>query len=243
MTWREFESRVHRKLLSLGWDVRRAAPAPQGWASGRAYWEPEYLKGLGFNPGTLIDVGVAGGTPQLYRAFPDAYLVLIEPLTECVTDIEGILRSRPGEHVPVALGQEPGVRNLRVEPREPSKTSFYERHRRERTGDTPAIRQVAVDTLDRVMSARRFPRPFGLKIDAEGAELEILHGAAATLSETEFVIVEAGMGCRFHGGCGLADLVGELDRNGFRAVDILDIGRDATSRAAFLDLVFERRHV
>jgi len=39
-----------------------------------------HLKKLQFAPGTVIDVGVAYGTPDLYEAFPTSKFYLVEPL-------------------------------------------------------------------------------------------------------------------------------------------------------------------
>src|SRR6185437_10394420 len=113
---REFENLIHRQFLSLGWRVQRATPVPQGWQSAQAYWNPLYLRRLKFRPATIIDVGVAEGTPDLYEAFPKAYLMLIEPVAEFFGDITQILAARPGVHVPAALGNEPGERTIRLEP-------------------------------------------------------------------------------------------------------------------------------
>ena len=41
-----------------------------------------HLKKLQFIPGTVIDVGVAWGTPDLYEAFPASKFYLVEPLKE-----------------------------------------------------------------------------------------------------------------------------------------------------------------
>ncbi|MGJ5817242.1 FkbM family methyltransferase [Paludibaculum fermentans] len=241
MSWNEFENYIHRKLLSLGWRVQREVPASDGWSAGRTYWDAAYLRRLGFCPATVIDVGVGHGTAELYRAFPDAFLLLIEPVAEFKPDIDSILAARRGALVEVALGDSPGETELYVEPRLPQLTSFYKRDRLEQTGDTPDIRRVQVETLDRVMAAQPCPRPFGLKIDAEGAELGIIHGATATLRETEFLIVEVSVSQRFEGGYQFAEMIAELDRLGFSAVDILDIGRADTAQVTFLDLVFQRR--
>ena len=51
-------------------------------AAAREGWQPESLRKPGFAPATLIDVGVGAGTGDLYDAFPDAFLVLVDPLTE-----------------------------------------------------------------------------------------------------------------------------------------------------------------
>jgi FkbM family methyltransferase len=241
MNRRSFENLIHRKLLSLGWRVQRETPVPEGWRPAQAYWDPPYIQRLGFHPATIIDVGVARGTPELYQAFPKAYLLLVEPIAEFAADIEGILASRAGVYVPFALGSEPGEREIRIEPRRPLLTSFYIRHELERTGDEAILRRVPVETLDRVVANHPCPRPFGLKIDAEGAELDCVRGAAATLRETEFVIAEVSVLPRFEGSYRLADFIAELSGLGFEVCDILDIGRAHSSRVTFFDLVFQRR--
>ncbi len=241
MNRREFENLIHRTLLSYGWRVQRNTPVPEDWEPSRAYWDPPYLRRLGFRPATLIDVGVAHGTPDLYKAFPDAYLLLVEPVTEFSDSINKILATRPGIHVPVAVGGESGHRELRIEPRQPLLTSFYNRHELERTGDAPVIRQVAVETLDSIVAATKCPRPFGLKIDAEGAELDVIRGASDILRETQIVIAEVSVLPRFEGSYNFAGFIAEMDSRGFEACDILDIGRANTSRVTFVDLVFKRK--
>jgi len=68
-----------------------------------------------------------------------------------------------------------------VEPRLTERSSHYSRHPLESTGDTLTPRRVRATTVDRIIGDHAFPEPFGLKIDTEGAELEVIRGAAATL--------------------------------------------------------------
>jgi hypothetical protein len=98
-----------------------------------------------------------------------------------------------------------------------------------------------VTTLDRLVGARRFPAPYGLKIDVEGAELEVIRGAAETLGATDFVIAEVSVLDRFEGGHTFAEFVAAMDAAGFAARDILGVGRADTSEVTFVDLVFRRR--
>ena len=46
---------------------------------------------------TVVDVGVAYGTPALYTAFPDAYFFLFEPVAEFEPHLKSILTSVRGE--------------------------------------------------------------------------------------------------------------------------------------------------
>lgn len=74
--------------------------------------EPEqlyaHLKSLGFDPKTVIDVGVAWGTPPLYEAFPRAYLFLFEALPMFEGILQSIVAKRPGQYQVGALSDHVG---------------------------------------------------------------------------------------------------------------------------------------
>jgi FkbM family methyltransferase len=242
MNMREFQDAVHRKLLEHGWRVQRAAPAPQGWEANRAYWEPAYIRRLGFRPRTIIDVGVAHGTPQLYAAFPDAQLILVEPLAEYFEEIGQLLARRSGVHIPAAAWSSEGELELQVEPRWTLRSSHYSLHPLIRTGDPLTPCQVRATTIDRIITDHAFPEPFGMKIDTEGAELEVIRGAAATLKRTLFVIAEVSvLHDRFEGSYSFAQFITTMDQVGFEVCDLLAIGRTTSSHVNLLDMVFQRR--
>ena len=242
MNMREFQNAVHLKLLEYGWRVQRAKAASQEWEPDRAYWEPAYLRRLAFHPRTIIDVGVANGTPQLYEAFPEAQLILVEPVAEFFEEIAQILARRRGVHIPAAAWSSEGELELRVEPCATVRSSCYSVHPLERTGDTFIPRRVRVTTIDHILADHAFPEPFGLKIDTEGAELEVIRGAAATLERTLFVIAEVDvLHDRFEGSYSFAQFIVAMDQAGFEVCDLLGIGRANSSHVVDVDLVFQRR--
>lgn len=203
-------------------------------------WDASYLRGLGFNPRTIIDVGVAGGTPSLYAAFPDAHLVLIEPQPEYEAEMRTILEKRKGSYHLLAAGDHAGQVELMMDP-ERERATLYERVGSEiKSGPAGSI-TVPMTTLDKLHNKMGFAPPFGLKIDAEGAEMAVLLGAERVLRDTQFVVVESPLVERFKGGCTLKDIVVHLDAAGFALRDILDIGRAIPSdEATFFDAVFAR---
>jgi FkbM family methyltransferase len=243
MNMREFQNAVHRKLLQLGWRVQRDVRAPQRWEFDRAYWEPAYIRRLGFRPQTIIDVGVGHSTPQLYAAFPDAQLILVEPLSEFFEEIAQILARRRGVHIPAAAGSSEGELELRVEPHHIEGSSHYSHNLLEEINECLAPRRVPVTTIDRIIAKHAFPEPFGLKIDTEGAELEVIRGATATLERTLFVIAEVGvLHNRFEGSYSFAQFIAAMDQAGFEVCDLLAIGRlDSSRHVTYLDFVFQRR--
>jgi FkbM family methyltransferase len=238
MNMREFQNAVHRKLLEYGWRVERAR-----WKPDRMYWESAYLRRLGFRPQTIIDVGVGHGTPQLYAAFSDAQLILVEPLSEFFEEIGQLVARRRGVHIAAAAWSSEGERELRVEPHVIEGSSLYSRHPFAKISDTATPRRVRVTTIDRILANHAFPAPFGLKIDTEGAELEVIRGAAATLEWTVFVIAEVNvLHGRFEGSYSFAQFIAAMDQAGFEVCDLLGVGRrGSSSHVNYVDLVFQRR--
>jgi hypothetical protein len=72
-------------------------------------WATSYLRKLS-DVNTVIDIGVLDGTPNLYEAFPNAHLVLIEALPTYRATCDDILskRASTGEVHMVAAGAKNG---------------------------------------------------------------------------------------------------------------------------------------
>src|ERR1700694_398054 len=68
----------------------------------------KHLKSLGFDARTVIDVGVAFGTPAIYHAFPRARYFLVEPVAECRPVLEKLKQRLGAEYFLVAAGAENG---------------------------------------------------------------------------------------------------------------------------------------
>jgi FkbM family methyltransferase len=197
-------------------------------------WNPDNLR-KDFAPQTVIDVGVADGTPSLYAAFPDAYLVLVEPLAEYEAAMKKSLEQRRGEYHLTAVGAEEGTATLRV-PQDwlrlssilPSTTPYQE------------TREVPITTLDRLHE--NWQPPYGLKIDVEGFESQVIEGATRLLEQTQFVIAETSIANRFEGEQSFAQFVGLMDSHGFELCDVLDVQKAwKDRRVSVLDAMFARR--
>lgn len=223
---------LNRVLAAVGLELSRR---------GRAGFTAAHLRRFGFAPRTLVDVGVGPGTPALYDAFPEAELVLVEPLAEYEDSLRRIAAERGGRYHLTALGASEGRRTIHIEPGNRMRSSLLARTALTASGDALATREVPVTTLDRLLERGGFAPPFGLKIDTEGFELEVVRGAERFLRDAVFVIAEASLAERFEGGYRFAELVAELARHGLHACDFLEVSRSAsTPGARYADVLFRR---
>ena len=199
-----------------------------GWTLGR-------VKRARFSPRTVVDVGAGRGTPQLYEAFPEAYHFLVEPLTEYESDLRKALEPYQGEYILAAAGATNTTAFINVE-RRPMMSSFLARTNLTSTGKQVEKREVAVKTLDTLMEEYDFEPPFGLKIDTEGFEDQVIRGATNFLRRTEFVIAEVSLAERFVDSYTLAEFTELMDENDFFLWDVLGV-----SGLRFWDVAFVRR--
>jgi FkbM family methyltransferase len=218
--------------------TREQVPKPQAPEARRvAGWSPQNLAKPGLTPRTVIDVGANTGTPPLYEAFPDSYLVLVEPLAECEPSLDEVLNRSRGVHLPVAVGRQVGSVIINVEPRRNAKSSILSRTDLTVTGDQLEQREVPVTTLDAIVADHHLEPPFGLKIDTEGYEIDVIEGATELLRETQFVIAEVSIADRFVASYSFADFIAIMDARGFRVCDILRGG------ARYADIMFAAKTV
>jgi FkbM family methyltransferase len=172
----------------------------------------EHAVAVGFRPGTVVDVGVAYGTPELYAAFPGSRHLLVEPLAE-YEEALGILARRHGaEVVLAAAGPEPGTTTINVH-RAPALSSTLGGWRG--ASDQGSPREVPVVRVDDVVAERALPGPYLLKVDVEGGELAVLDGAPRVLGESELVLLEVSLFELVPGAPLLHDVVAYMRERGF----------------------------
>ncbi len=204
---------AERLLARRGLEIRRAGKGPR-----RTLEEVlTHLTGLGLRPGTVIDVGVGYGTPELYAPFPEARHLLVEPLHEYDPQIAPVVARIGGEVVYAAAGAEAGEATIHVH-RAPTLSSVYDSGRGDRSATT--ARTVPVVRVDELVRERGLPRPYVLKVDVEGAELEVVAGAEGILEHTELVLLETSLFRHLGENPELPDVVAAMRERGFAPYDI-----------------------
>jgi len=144
----------------------------------------KFLAERGFRPATVIDVGVADGTLELYSPFPAAKLLLVEPMREFGPAITAILKRHGGRAFEVAAGAETGELAIAFN------DGVAAAHNAAFTGEVEAGRQtrmIPVRRLDDLVVEAAMPGPYLLKVDVEGFECEVLKGASKVLEDADVV--------------------------------------------------------
>lgn len=194
-----------------------------------------FVKGRGFEPKTVIDVGACYGTPELLHGFPEAYHILFEPVAEQEPRMKVITKKFQGEYHMIALGAQPGTFPMAV------KEGALEGASLATAKNAANTRDVKVDTLDNVFKGRDLEGPILLKTDCQGYDLNVAKGGLAFLKKVDIVVMEANM---FHpaNNPALGDfstIVAWMRNNGFSVYDIISYQtRPRDDALGYVDLVF-----
>lgn len=174
-----------------------------------------YVKQMGINPKTVIDVGAAVGTFELYRAFPEAKHVLIEPIRENEPYLGDLCSQlKDAEYIIAAAGRESKTVQLQVYS-DLTFSCIYSGP--DSQNSNLNLREVQSITLDDLCAERNLDGPYLIKLDVDGAEVDVVAGAIETLKATDYLVTEAILfNDRTY------DLIQALKNHGFVLYDIVD---------------------
>jgi len=194
---------------------------------------------IGVEINTVIDVGAAHGewSRECATVLPAARYVLFEPLSEYEPDLKsavaGLARA---ECHNVGLGAVAGERQINVHP-DLVGSSFYLEHEDSDVNGIP--RTVRVDTLDEVCERRTLAPPYLLKVDVQGAELDVLRGGTRMLAGCELIILETSFFDFYDNQTTVAEVIGFMRHSGFVLYDIFGMSyRPLDDALAQADLCF-----
>jgi FkbM family methyltransferase len=185
----------------LGFEIRR-----RGWrsADGRHARDSlagllQQVRGLGFSPATVLDVGAAHGWfhAACRQVYPDSRYVLIEPLEEYRSVLDVAAAMPRTELIQAAACARSGPITINVHADLVGSSLYREQEATNVDGVPRTVRGI---TLDELGEEKELAGPYLLKLDVQGAELDVLEGAGSLLRETEYILTEVSMFQFFHGG-------------------------------------------
>jgi FkbM family methyltransferase len=187
-------------------------------ATGRSFADFfRHLKSLGITFRTVIDVGIATGTPEIYRAFPDASYVLVEPLAEFEGVLQQLQQRLTAQYFIAAAGGVNGETTINVH-EDLSGSSLLRQAEGVTFDGTP--RTIPVRRLDGLLPPD-IAQPCLLKIDTQGTELDVVEGLGRRIEVVDVMLIETSLLPFREGTAQLFDVVADLKARGFVVYDII----------------------
>lgn len=185
---------------------------------------------------TLIDIGVGKeGTPELYARFPNAKLILIDPLDEAEEFVEKNLSRRDYNFFKYGVGDIEEIKILNIE-QEIGRSTILNVSSINYEGDPIKKIKIKVKTLDSICKNFSQYGKIGLKIDTEGYELNVIKGAKEILKKTNFVIAEVRHNHEsYNNQYKMYEFINQMNNSGFILSMIL------TAKPLIADLCFEKK--
>jgi FkbM family methyltransferase len=194
-----------------------------------------------FTPTVVIDVGAVFGSwsSECSKVFPDSQYVLVEPLSEYDQQLKKVcFELKNAFSVPMCAGSRDGEQMFHVHEDLVGSSFMNEIEGVEVDVKERLVKTITLDTLIR---DKKLEGKYLVKIDVQGAELEVLAGTTNILLNTECLVLEVSLFRSFVGGADLYDIVEYMKKNGFVAYDIASLlYRPYDNALCQFDMVFVR---
>jgi len=194
-----------------------------------------------YYPDLIIDVGVAKGTPELYETFPESKMILFEPLIEFEKDIKSLKTKYKYMHYEnCALGNEENTIQINVHP-DLDGSSIYLENEDSSLNGLP--RNVNLKTLDSFIQKYDFEdKSIILKVDVQGAEIDVLRGSIKSLNNVDIVILECTFFNFFNNNSEFIDVINFMNTYNFVVYDIFDfLYRPLDNALSQVDIAFVKK--
>ncbi|SEE50500.1 FkbM family methyltransferase [Bradyrhizobium erythrophlei] len=203
------------------------------------------LHRLGFNPSAILDIGAYTGefSTAVRSIFPDAFILMIDALEEnqgALADTSSRIGNAEYRHA--LLGET-----------EQSQTPFYVVDtnmdpRLVKTGSSKYRENAVFPFIERSLTQttlKSLVRPFGkrfslVKLDVQGAELDVLRGFGDFISDIEAAVIELPIVEYNRGAPSIDQILSELRQMDLVLYDIVDEHRFQGNRLFQIDGLFVR---
>ena len=197
------------------------------------------LRQLGKRAGpiaTILDIGASNGrwSEMSMKLFPQARFIGVEPLVEREPQLQRLKQRRSQfDYILCVAGDQD---NETVE------LAITEDLDGSTIGGTGVVRKVPSHSIDEIIRIKKCVGPFILKFDTHGFEVPILKGAAKTMENTHYIVMEVYNYRHVEGTLLFHEMCGLLDGMGFRCFNMADpLQRPLDGSLWQMDLFFARK--
>jgi len=195
------------------------------------------LKESGFQPAAIIDIGAYRGdwTKLIRRFFPASHVLMIEAQEKQRDALLAISSRLATTSTVICLLASESDKEIPFTMMETGSSIFNENSDAPRHG-----RLMRTKTLDDVLPSFFRQSPLFLKLDVQGAELEVLRGANETLKLAEVIQLETALTTYNEGAPQSAEVISFMSDLGFSIWDIVSFIRPQANYLSQVDLLFVR---
>lgn len=195
-----------------------------------------HLRKVNYFVKTVIDVGVGKGTESLYRGTVGANYILVEPVPDSLGIVAKIAKRLNANFFNVAAGHKDGAIEFHLH-EDITGSSIYKQIESEERLNGKLI-EVPMRRLDSLLQ-EDLESPCLLKIDTQGAELNVMRGAEGILHMIDMIICEVSFHQFRHDTPEIGEVVSEMAKHGYVPYEILEGHyRSIDNALAQVDIVF-----
>jgi len=191
-----------------------------------------------FTPLVIYDIGAYHGTWTLdaRKIFPAAQYFLFE----ANPDNAPVLQASGERYFIAALARDERQAAFYVPKSDIPATgaSLYREQTAHYLGERARVVELTTRRLDTLATEHDLPSPDLVKLDVQGAELDVLRGAGSLLHTCSALIAEVSLLRGNEGAPVAAEVIAGINDHGFKCVDICKIRRTAVGSVGQLDLLF-----
>jgi FkbM family methyltransferase len=237
--WRELVQELAAKPLAGAAPIAPATPTID-----RLHRALTRLRESGFAPTGVLDIGAYEGlfAREVRGVFPDAHILMIDALAENEEALKQVSAEIGAAYAIAMLGDADceAIPFFVVDTeRRPDLVKTGASKFRERTDFPMRERSVAQRRLDSLIAP--YDPPYGLiKLDVQGAELDVLRGLGARLADAEIILMEMSLVEYNEGAPLIAEALFVLENMGFVLCEIVEEHRHRDGALLQVDGLFAR---
>jgi FkbM family methyltransferase len=195
------------------------------------------LQAHGYCPTTIYDIGAyrAGWSSIAKRVFPGANLILFEANADNLPYLE----ASGHRYLGVTLADVDAEKTFFLpHTGDVTGASLYLENTSHYAASNVVERKVSCARLDTIVRENGLPRADLIKIDVQGAEIDVIAGATETLAGCDVLIAELSLVRYNHDAPLMDDVIAAIVRQGLRCVDICELHRTDLGSVLQADFLF-----
>ena len=183
-----------------------------------------FLKEHNYQPKLILDIGANHGrwTRKWKKNFKEARVIMVEPQEWLQSSFKDLLGDDV-TYIHAGAGSENGTMKFTVNADRDDSSTFV---LSEEEAAEKGFRQLEVEvlTVNEIIKRTGGQIPEVVKIDAEGLDMQVLHGADKCFGITDLFMVEASIN-NYELENNLLDLVQYMDKRGYKVFEFTELNR------------------